>query len=128
MNFPSQLKKTKARLDLFDFFNTHEGTFTVELLHELFPHIHIATLYRSVDEFTKLGVLRLSDDFNPSVRQYELNQSRHQHKLKCVDCGKEIVLETCPLHFHAPDGFVILDHRIEIEGLCKTCAIKRGHL
>ena len=126
MRFPEDLKKTKGRLIIFNFFKDFKETISVEELHQHFPEIHLATLYRIVDEFSKHQVIRLSDDFNPQVRRYETNSHKHQHKIKCVDCAKEVILESCPLHLHAPDGFIILDHRIEIEGLCKDCAEKRG--
>lgn len=125
MNFPQHLKKTKARLSVYDLFMHQNELFTVDKLHQALPDIHIATLYRIVEEFVKAGVLRLSDDFNPKQRQYQLKPQSHQHKLKCLDCNQEFILESCPLHIHAPNGFVVLDHRIEIEGLCKNCAEKR---
>lgn len=125
MNFPNHLKKTKARLKVYEIFKSSSMSISVEELHQKCPEIHIATLYRIVDEFSKAKLIRLSDDFNPDVRRYEKMNHKHQHKIKCVDCGKESLLETCPLHIHAPNGFVILDHRIEIEGLCEECAQKR---
>ena len=125
MKFPETLKKTKARETLFDYFNEHAEPVSVDKLHELFSDIHIATLYRMVDEFSKAGLIRLSDDFNPRSRHYELNRLLHHHKIKCVECHQEIMLESCPLHLEVPDGFVVLDHPIEIEGLCKKCAGSR---
>ncbi len=127
MKFPSHLKKTKGRLKVFEIFMDLNESISVDELHNKCTEIHLATLYRIVDEFSKANVIRLSDDFNPEVRRYERYSHKHQHKLKCVDCGQEVILETCPLHFHAPEGFVVLDHRIEIEGLCKDCAQKRSH-
>lgn len=127
MKFPEYLRKTKARVALFDYFSEHVDSVSVEKLHEFFSDIHIATLYRTVEEFSKAGLIRLSDDFNPRSRHYERNRLHHQHKIKCVECHQEIMLESCPLHLEVPDGFVILDHRIEIEGLCKICAERRKH-
>ncbi len=125
MIYPKDLKKTKGRLMVFNYFKNLSASISVEELHEIFPEIHLATLYRIVDEFSKHSIIRLSDDFNPQVRRYEKNENRHLHKIKCIDCKKELTLESCPLHLHAPAGFIILDHRIEIEGLCQECAQKR---
>jgi Fe2+ or Zn2+ uptake regulation protein len=128
MKYPSHLKKTKSRLAVFDYLLTHDESFSVDELHQQISDIHIATLYRIVEEFEKENLIRLSDDFNPSVRRYQKKHHKHQHKIKCVDCGEEVTLESCPLHIHAPDGFILLDHRIELIGLCKSCAEKRKHV
>jgi Fur family transcriptional regulator, ferric uptake regulator len=126
MNFPKHLKKTKSRLQVFELFAHEENAMSVDVLSEKLPTVHLATLYRIVEEFEKEGVLRLTDDFNPKKKRYQFNEAKHYHYLKCVECKKEIRLETCPVHFHAPKGFVVLSHRLEIEGLCESCAQKRA--
>ena len=127
MNWPSQLKKTKARMDVLSWFETHPEAVSVDQLHTVFPSIHLATLYRMMEEFLAYDLIALSDDFNPIKKRYQRKGPHHHHRIKCVDCGIEKELDDCPVHVHAPRGFEILNHRLELEGLCTACAKKRRH-
>lgn len=122
MEWPRPLKKTENRLKVYDLFLHSPEALSVEDLHQALPTIHLATLYRIVEDFEKVAFIRLTDDFNPKQKRYQLKELGHRHSIKCVVCGKQEALESCPVHIHAPKGFVILNHRLEVEGLCEHCA------
>lgn len=125
MNWPQSLKRTKARQEVMEWFESNTQAISVDQLHALFPSIHLATLYRMMDEFVAHNLIALSDDFNPIKKRYQKKMPHHHHRIRCVECGIEQELESCPVHIHAPSGFEILNHRLEIEGLCAHCAEKR---
>lgn len=102
-------------------------------MHELIERtsdVDRATVYRVIDLFQQLGIvkrlqigwkykLELSDDFNP-----------HHHHLSCTVCGK-----TTPIHedkqieqlihqLGQTHDFKITDHQLEIQGICQQCQLK----
>jgi Fe2+ or Zn2+ uptake regulation protein len=77
----------KAMLELL---KSRKGHFTAELvlvsMRENFPTICLATVYRSLDIFTREGKVRRIS--NPGgARYYEGNLAPHDHAV-CLRCGK----------------------------------------
>jgi len=125
MEWPKHLKKTDARQRVLTIFKTSEGSLSVDELHQHIADIHLTTLYRIVEDFEACGLINLTDEFQPKKKRYTLAHDHQTHYLKCVDCGKEVKLIHCPVHLEAPQGFTILRHRLEVEGVCDDCAQKR---
>ncbi len=128
MEWPKHLKKTQARQAVLSVFQSTEGSLSVDELQLQLPLIHLTTLYRIVEDFEACGLLNLTDEFQPKKKHYTLAHAHPTHYLKCIDCGKMIRLNYCPVHLDAPQGFIILRHRLEIEGLCEACSQKRNHI
>ena len=125
----AKLKDTKPRfLVLEELVNSnHQPISMAELLYELKDQVDRASVYRSVDILTKAGVIKktyhgwkykleLSDEFHG-----------HHHHLSCKGCGTILSIEgdeqfEKQLELMArAHGFLINDHQLEIQGLCKTC-------
>lgn len=94
--------------------------------------IDASTIYRVLNLFCKLRILRkIVVDNGPA--QYELSERFlfHHHHLICKHCGKvtnfdEFDLVESELHkleklFRRKYQFVVLDHKLEFEGVCVKC-------
>lgn len=117
---------TKPRLAVFKALEGSEPVTMHELIARL-PEVDRATIYRVVELFQQLGIIKrlqigwkykleLSDDFNP-----------HHHHLSCINCGKTIPIKQDQdiedlIHtFGSSHKFTITDHQLEIQGVCQDC-------
>ena len=122
ITWPSGLKKTSARTDVLRVFENSSGPLSVSELQKACPSIPLATLYRVVDDFLQHDLIELSDEFQPKEKHYALHNAHGHHVVKCVVCHKTIPLKECPIHLDdSIEGFKVLHHRLEIEGICKAC-------
>ena len=98
----------------------------MEKVKDVNPDIGLATIYRTLELFCKLGIAHQLD-FNSSYKFYELNvEEEHHHHLICRGCGKIIefndrVLEEFETRLEEEYSFNIFDHRIKFFGLCRDC-------
>lgn len=117
---------TTPRAAIFSALQNHEPQSIGELAQAC-PAIDRATLYRTIELFEKLGIVRrlyigwkykleLTDTF-----------SHHHHHFACTGCGKVTILqedqriEKYLTTLAKAEGFVARDHEIEIRGLCANC-------
>lgn len=122
MNWPQGLKKTQARLSVLDAFEANPAPMSVAMLQKACPSIPLATLYRVVEDFLDHDLIELSDEFQPKEKHYALHDAHGHHVVKCVVCHQTIPLKECPIHLgDSIEGFKILHHRLEIEGICTAC-------
>lgn len=91
---------------------------------ELHPAIGRATVYRTLELLTELGILRpiySGDNAFSFIRA----EGGHHH-LVCADCGKIIEFDECIADELSHDleerfGFRITSHLLEFYGLCEGC-------
>lgn len=96
------------------------------------PEMGLATVYRALQLFEKLGVLsRLN--FDDGCSRYELitrEDGEHQHHhLICMDCGKVLevkldLLDNLESEIEKDLEFDIVDHNLQFYGYCKDCKKK----
>lgn len=93
----------------------------------LLPKIAKSTIYRNVDSLLNQNLIdkyHLND--NEVFYKIKANQNEHKHFVICDDCKKVFDLPSCPIHVlenaMEEEGFIIKDHQIQINGICKTCA------
>lgn len=101
-----------------------EAPFTAEEVWGASPSVGRATVYRTLRLLTDLGVLCkvVMEDGTP---RYRPSVGAHHHHLVCVTCGQveefahcvEAVLES----LRRRTGFRLLNHRMEVYGLCPRC-------
>ena len=104
-----------------------------EIVKKMSPDIGLATVYRTLDLFTEMDLLKKLD-FDDGCSRYELNdrdnEGHFHHHLICMGCGKvwecqDDLLETLEsilqkrLHFHT------VDHQLKVYGYCEECEKKR---
>jgi Fur family ferric uptake transcriptional regulator len=121
-------KTEPRRLVLEVFLNDHRPL-TPSAVHEQLPdsNINLASVYRTIELFCRLGVLTEVDHV-PEGRRYELSDDyrEHHHHLICRGCGKTEDFEDCEMEqierlikkrFH----FQVTRHELRFLGLCRRC-------
>lgn len=95
------------------------------------PEIGLATVYRTIQLFSELGLidkLNLDDGY---VR-YEISKENakvhghHHHHLICLECGKvsafqDDLLEALETRILEQTGFQVQDHEVKLYGRCAAC-------
>lgn len=89
-------------------------------IRERCPGVGLVTIYRTLDLFSEIGVVRRLD--LGSGARYELAEDHHHH-LICESCGDVSEFERCPLDLRRLKGmdFEIGSHTLEIYGRCADC-------
>lgn len=87
------------------------------------PEVGMVTVYRTLDLFGELGLVRRLD-LGDGAR-YELAEDHHHH-LICEECGIVAEFEQCPLDLHRlppqlASGFEVRAHSVEVYGRCSDC-------
>lgn len=96
------------------------------------PDIGLATIYRTLDLFTELDLVKRLD-FGDGRNRYELNNdelSHFHHHLICIDCGcvkefEDDMLETLESIIAKKLNFHTTDHQLKVYGYCSDCYEKR---
>ena len=97
-----------------------------QLVYQL-PKIAKSTIYRNIDSLLSQNLIdkyHLND--NEVFYKIKANSHEHKHIVICDDCKKVFDLPECPIHViedaMEEEGFIIKDHQIQINGICRTCA------
>lgn len=122
-------RATTARRLLLEVLFASEGHQSAEDLAEAVqaraPDVHLTTIYRSLDELQRLGVI-VHTHLGHGAATYTLASRAHSHFI-CEDCG---VMIEAPDHFFrglartakATFGFSIDPRHFAIVGRCKDCS------
>ncbi|QOP45974.1 Fur family transcriptional regulator [Sulfurimonas paralvinellae] len=138
-DFKTLLKKNNLKFTiqreviLETLYNSNEHL-TPEALHHLiqkrYPELKtsIATVYRTLSLLEDSNVVT-SLSFGAQGKKYELGAKEHHDHLICTECGEitEFVDEEIEKRQHAITdelGFKMLDHSMQIYGICKKCQEK----
>ena len=138
-DFKALLKKNNLKFTiqreviLETLYNSNEHL-TPEALHHLiqerYPDLTtgIATVYRTLSLLEDSNVVT-SLSFGAQGKKYELGAKEHHDHLICTECGEitEFVDEEIEKRQHAITdelGFKMLDHSMQIYGICKKCQDK----
>jgi Fur family transcriptional regulator, ferric uptake regulator len=84
------------------------------------PEVGLVTVYRAIDLFSGLGLVRRLD-LGDGPR-YELAENHHHH-LICESCGNISEFDECPLDDKALRDldFKVSAHSLELYGRCGVC-------
>lgn len=135
-NFKELLKKNNLKFTiqreiiLETLYNSDEHL-TPESLHNLIQDKHpelntgIATVYRTLSLLEESHIVT-SLSFGAQGKKYELGAKEHHDHLICTKCGKitEFVDSEIEKRQHILTeklGFKMLDHSMQIYGICKEC-------
>ena len=100
-----------------------------DILREKKSEIGLATVYRSLELLSELGVLQRME-FGDGRSRYEINTTdpsvHHHHHLICMKCGKVMefeddLLENLEQDIEEKSGFRIANHEVKFFGYCKEC-------
>jgi Fur family transcriptional regulator, ferric uptake regulator len=135
-DFRSLLKKNNLKFTiqreviLVTLYNSDEHL-TPELLHHLIQDKHpdlktgIATIYRTLALLEDSNMVT-SLSFGAQGKKYELGAKEHHDHLICTECGSitEFVDEDIEVRQRLITdelGFKMIDHSMQIYGICETC-------
>lgn len=107
-----------------------EDVYTIVRLQA--PETGLATVYRTLELLSELGVLKKLD-FGDGRSRYEVNESstpHHHHHLICLQCGavkefEDDLMETLETVIARKSRFTIVDHEVKFFGYCQECQQKR---
>jgi len=132
-NLKAVLKKsgaslTKPRRIVFDLLLNQDPQSMQVLIKRAGDRLDRATVYRTVDLFEQLGIVRrLNIGWKYKIELSDLFVSHHHH-FYCTNCGSTFnlspgaMLETMIESTAAKEGFAARSHQLEIYGLCANCS------
>jgi Fur family ferric uptake transcriptional regulator len=129
------LKFTIQREVILEMLYNSDEHLTPEALHHLIQQKHpelntgIATVYRTLSLLEDSDIVT-SLSFGAQGKKYELGAKDHHDHLICVQCGSisEFVdeeIERRQEKIAAEFGFKIVDHSMQIYGICQKCPIDK---
>lgn len=114
----NNLKVTKHRIEIIDIVNNLDYDATINNIVKE-ANMDKSTVYRIIDVLTKNNILIKQVNYNNE--DYYSIKEKHRHYIKCVKCNKISKLDKCPFDQCDINGFKIINHNVEIEGICKEC-------
>lgn len=94
------------------------------------PDLGIATVYRTLELFTRTGIIRRLDTAESQSRfEYNADAKHYHHHLICLGCGEiaefnEDLLESVEAQVAKRTGFHVVDHCLQLYGYCYKCGAK----
>lgn len=123
-------KLTGPRLAILDYLVHEKGHHNIIDIYEKIrlknEGIGMATIYRTIDLFLELGIVRVLTLKN-SQPCFEINwPGDHHHHLVCTECGRIIEFGSCNFKLIVGEiekvtRFSIEEHNLEAYGLCPRC-------
>jgi len=94
------------------------------LIKKEFKKASLPSVYRNLEELCDIGILLKV--MRPDRRLYYAlcgaKKDAHHHHIICVKCGKIGEFPDCDLfNKKVSGGFKILNHFLQLDGLCKEC-------
>ncbi|WP_347490504.1 Fur family transcriptional regulator [Desulfoscipio sp. XC116] len=130
----SGYKLTAQRQALLEIIEATKGRHlcTEEIFDEVrknFSSIGLATVYRNLQLFEKLGLVHhiLLGDGCMRFQIIDAQEKHRHHHLVCEICSgvmdvEEDMLETIEKKLLLEMGFTVRDHKVQFFGICKECA------
>lgn len=126
----NKLKRTPHRELILETFLENEGHRSVEDIYHavkaIDPRIGYTTVYRMMKLMIRCGLAR-EIELADGITRYEhlFNHEHHDH-LICMECGNSIEfynpeIEALQDSASAQLGFKVLDHKLQIYGVCQEC-------
>ncbi|MGQ9909115.1 MAG: Fur family transcriptional regulator [Candidatus Flexifilum sp.] len=123
-------KLTHARLTVLEVLEQSNGHITsaelVERVSQVDSSIGRASVFRALDLFTRLSLVRPTYIDSSVTPTYVLMPDGHHHHIICTQCGRVIEFEDCDLQCLADQleerlGVRLTGHLLEFYGLCPDC-------
>jgi len=120
------MRFTRERAEILRGSCSTSGHFVAEGLAERVG-VSVATVYRNLPLMMEAGIIRRTVDMPDGRGAYEHVWGRDHHDhLVCVRCGEVVefhfpALEVLQEHVAREHGFTLMDHRMELFGVCPRC-------
>ncbi len=125
-----KLKQTTHRKLILETFLAGEGHRSVEDIYREVrsedPRIGYTTVYRTMKLLIEAGLAREIDLADGLTRYEHLYNHKHHDHLVCTGCGASIEFFNAELEELQDSaslrlGFKVLDHKLQVYGLCSAC-------
>lgn len=118
-------RRTSSRRILLNRILDKAQHFSAEEVCREVPEVGRATVYRTLSQLNKAGLLCRVPLDGGNVH-YQLALLRHHHHLVCLRCDQVIDVESCDVAGFAQEiansnGFDAITHSLEIHGVCPSC-------
>jgi Fe2+ or Zn2+ uptake regulation protein len=123
------LRATSQRVSMLRALSRLDRPVTITELKAAVADIDPVTLYRSLSDMAKAGIVR-TVELKKAYLHYEIVATKkHHHHASCVSCGRIEDVDACLpkalearvleslRHFHSLTG-----HTLEFVGVCRACA------
>jgi Fur family ferric uptake transcriptional regulator len=127
----SGFKLTNVRLTVLKLLENAGGHLTstelLERVSDVDPSIGRASVFRCLDLFTRLSIVRPTYIDSSVTPTYVLLPDGHHHHVICTNCSRVIEFEECDLGELAADlerklNVHLTGHLLEFYGLCSNCS------
>ena len=127
------LKLSSQREEILGIFYNSGKHLTAEELYDIcresVPNLGIATIYRALKLFCRIGICK-EIFIDNGITRYEISDDKNHHDhLICTKCGMfvEIIspeIEKIQNKISSAHGFDLVDHRLNLYGICPQCRKK----
>jgi len=123
-------KVTNARLTVLNVLESHDGHMTsadvLEAVADVDERIGRASVFRTLDLFTQLAIIRPTYISSSQTPTYVLMPGGHHHHIICTNCNQVIEFHDCGLadltsRLEDEHGVQLTGHLLEFYGLCDAC-------
>lgn len=120
---------TQARRAVIESMADEAGHLTapdvVQIVQKRSPGVGRASVYRTLDLLTQLGMVR-SSTLGGATATYVLAPDRRHHHIVCVECQRTVEFDDCGMEevqrrLGERLGFELEGHLVEIYGRCPDC-------
>lgn len=123
----NKIKNTKQRKMVIIKIDELKDRATFKNISEkLKDSMNSSTIYRIIDMFLERNIIEKIVNYNEEI--YYAIKEEHGHYFNCIKCHKKEKIEICPIEKIESDletdGYQILNHTIQIDGICKECLQK----
>ena len=123
-------KLTQARLTVLEILEAEHGHITssdiLAKVEQINPSIGRASIFRTLDLFTQLGIIRPTYIDTSLTPTYVMMHEGHHHHVICTNCNRVIEFDDCGLDqltqtLEDKLNIKISGHLLEFYGLCIGC-------
>ena len=95
-----------------------------ELVRKKLPRISLGTIYRNLEILSECGLITKME-IGGMQKRFDAVTENHYH-IRCAVCGRVDdvdgeVLEDIAGRFANLNGYKVIDHRLELIGICPSC-------
>ncbi len=120
----NHIKITKQRSMVIDSINELKENATLKNIVNMCHNVDQSTIHRIIDLLIAKNIIEKRVNYDELV--FYAIKEEHGHYFTCVKCHKREELLDCPLEsiekcFEEEKGYEILNHNVQINGICKEC-------
>lgn len=95
-----------------------------EMVRKKLPRISLGTIYRNLEILSECGLIRKME-IGGIQKRFDATTENHYH-IRCTMCGRVEdvrgeVLDNIADRFDDLNGYKVVDHRLELMGICPSC-------